>query len=351
MAKIIYGMSGQGFGHSTRSKEIIRQLIKSGHQVKIFTYGQSLFMLEKEFSDLIFEIPGFILSYKKNKLVYWKTIYENVKKFTHQTRYWKKVSAEFSAFNPDLVITDFEPLTALLAKTKKKPLISIDNQHQLTNTEIKLPLKYRKDFLTDRLIVKLLVWGANYYLITSFFKTKVTHAKTFLFAPIIRKEILDLRPKIGDYILVYQGADFSNFIPELEKIDENFIVVGPDREGKHKNITFVKYSFTDWLKLLSEAKAVIATAGLSLISECVYLEKPYLALPIKNQVEQTINALYLERNGLGLQAEKFTVEVFNEFINNLDAYKKNLKKADKCSNRKLFVKLEKLIALLLEKKP
>jgi uncharacterized protein (TIGR00661 family) len=351
MAKIIYGLSGQGFGHSTRCKEIIRQLINNGHQVKIFTYGQSLFILEKEFKQQIFEIPGFVLSYRKNKLIYWKTIYENVKKFSHQTRYWKKVSAEFSDFNPDLVITDFEPLTALLAKTKKKPLISIDNQHQLTNTEIELPLKYKKDFLADQLVVKLLVWGAKYYLITSFFKTKINKKNTFIFAPIIREEILNLKTEEKNYILVYQGADFSNILPTLKKIKHKFLIVGPDRQGKDGNVTFVKYSFDEWLKLLAGAKAVIGTAGLSLISECIYLEKPYLALPIKNQVEQTINALYLEKNNLGMHAEKFTEAVFNEFVSNFAYYKNNLKQADKCGNKQLSKKLEELITSLLEKKP
>jgi len=61
--RIIYSLSGQGFGHGARSKEVIRHLIRAGHKVKIFTYGQSLFMLEKEFGDeVIFEIPGLVLN-------------------------------------------------------------------------------------------------------------------------------------------------------------------------------------------------------------------------------------------------------------------------------------------------
>lgn len=43
MAKIIYGVAGQGFGHSTRSKEVISHLKSRGHEVMVFTYGQALF--------------------------------------------------------------------------------------------------------------------------------------------------------------------------------------------------------------------------------------------------------------------------------------------------------------------
>lgn len=55
MAKIIYGVSGQGFGHSTRSKEILDYLISRGHQVEVWTYGQALFFLDKNFE--VFEVP------------------------------------------------------------------------------------------------------------------------------------------------------------------------------------------------------------------------------------------------------------------------------------------------------
>ena len=108
MAKILYGLSGQGFGHSTRSKETIRHLIDAGHEIKIFTYGQALFMLKKDFDDIIYEIPGLTLSYKNNRLVYSKTILDNTKKIIKQARHWNKISKEFSAFNPDIIITDFQ---------------------------------------------------------------------------------------------------------------------------------------------------------------------------------------------------------------------------------------------------
>jgi len=181
MAKIIYGLSGQGFGHSTRTKEIIRHLMDCGHQVKIFTYGQALFMLEKEFGHIVFEVPGLILNYKNNKLQYGKTILLNAQKIAKQAKHWNKISKVFADFQPDLVITDFEPITALLAKTNKKPLISIDNQHQLTNTKIKLAKKFLKELLADQIVIKSMVWGAKYYLLTSFYETNRKIKKLFGF--------------------------------------------------------------------------------------------------------------------------------------------------------------------------
>ena len=120
--RIIYGLSGQGFGHSARAKEIIKHLIDAGHELKIFTYGQALLLLQKEFGeDKIYEIPGLVLSYKKNQVVYWKTIWENAKKITCSAIYWNKLSHAFSDFNPNLVITDFEPLSVIWPGPKTSP--------------------------------------------------------------------------------------------------------------------------------------------------------------------------------------------------------------------------------------
>lgn len=340
--KIIYGLSGQGFGHSTRSKETIKHLLDAGHEVKILTYGQALFML-RDFSDRIIEIPGLILVYKKNRLSYFQTVFQNTKKILTQAKDWKKLKKIFADFNPDLVITDFEPLTAKLAKEFRRPLISIDNQHQLTNTKIKITAKYKKDLLTDRLIVKSMIGHADYYLITSFFKTPISQKNTFLFPPVIRQEILDLQPVYGDYILVYDGSDLSSILPALQSSAYQFIVVGPDKEGRENNIIYKKYSVDEWLKLLQNAKAMIGTAGLSLLGECIYLKKPYLALPIERQIEQVVNAEYLKRLGGGDFTYKLTAEKIKEFMGQWETYRKNLSEADGCGNELLFKKLDEII--------
>ena len=197
MARIIYGVAGQGFVHTTRSKEIIKHLIDSGHKVLVMTYGQALFFLEKDFE--VVEIPGLILSYKNNKLSYWETIFKNAKLLLKETKNWKKISKKFKDFKPDMAITDFEPLTCLLAKQSNIPLLSIDNQHQLTNTKISSK-GHKKDLLAAQLIIKSVVWGAKRYFVTTFYETPILDKKTFIFPPIVRQEILDLKTEKQDYM-------------------------------------------------------------------------------------------------------------------------------------------------------
>ena len=340
MARIIYGVAGQGFGHSTRSKEMIKHLISQGHKVLVMTYGQALFFLEKDFEVL--EIPGLVLSYKNNKLSYWETLLKNTKQLIKQTKSWKEISKKFKQFKPDMAITDFEPLTCLLARQNKIPLLSIDNQHQLTNTKISCK-GHKKDLLATQLIIKSMVWGAKRYFVTTFYETPVLRKDTYIFPPIVRQEVLDLKTERQDYILIYQNSDFDHLIEIYKKIPEKFIIFGLNKEGIDENITYKNYSYAEWLKYLANCKAIISTAGLSLICEAIYLKKPLLAMPISQQVEQVINAQYLQSKGYGQFTYNFCMADYEKFKANLSIYEKNLEGSGYKDNSLILKKLDDVI--------
>ncbi len=343
MAKIIYGISGQGFGHAARSHEVLDHLKEMGHEILVFTYGQALFLLEKDFK--VVEIPGLGLYYKDNKLVYWRTFFQNAQKMASQSKNWLKLNKIFKEFGPDVVITDFEPMSALMAKTEKVPLISLDNQHQITNAKIKLPWRYTRDLMADKVVIKSMVWGADSYLVTSFFETPIKKKNTFVFPPIVRREIMALEPKKEDYFLVYQNSEFDHIVEVLKNYPNfKFVVfLGDHKEGVDGNVEFKKYSQEDWLKYLANCKGIIATAGLSLISEALYLSKPYLAVPLKKQVEQVINAEYLQKMGYGLYQLDFTKDGFDKFVAKLPELERNLSQYDRKDNSAIFAKLDELV--------
>ncbi len=49
---------------------------------------------------------------------------------------------------------------------------------------------------------------------------------------------------------------------------------------------------------------MIASAGFSLISECLHLKKKMLLLPLAGQYEQLINARYVQKLGLGVWSKE-----------------------------------------------
>lgn len=341
MAKIIYGVSGQGFGHSTRSKEIIRFLIEQGHQVLVLTYGQALAFLDKDFDVL--EVPGLVLSYRNNRVAYLPTAVKNTVQLIKRSTRWLPILQKVREFGPDIAITDFESTTCLLALTEKIPLISIDNQHQITRTKIDCKA-CRRDMPGTKFIVRSMVWGAQKYFVTTFYATPVTKRNTFVFPPIIRREVLALEPNVGDYILVYQNSSFDKNIEAYRRSGDKFVIVGAGREGTDGNLEFRGYSpDADFMQLLSGAKAVIATAGLSLMTESLYLGKPYLALPVEKQVEQVLNAQYLKNLGYGDFTHDLTDTELRHFLDNLEAYRAKLADYPHRDNSAIFKKLEETI--------
>ena len=69
---------------------------------------------------------------------------------------------------------------------------------------------------------------------------------------------------------------------------------------------------------LAAARGVIASAGFSLISECMYLKKKMLLLPLAGQYEQIINARYIQELGLGISADKLDEATLARFLDELD---------------------------------
>ena len=59
MAKIVYGVSGEGSGHSSKAREMIKDLKQLGHTVKVVSYDRGHNNLK---SDSTYSKPkGFIL--------------------------------------------------------------------------------------------------------------------------------------------------------------------------------------------------------------------------------------------------------------------------------------------------
>jgi uncharacterized protein (TIGR00661 family) len=231
-----------------------------------------------------------------------------------------------------------------VAHRKRLPLISIDNQHCLTHTNVSYPSQYRRDAAAVKLVTHLMTPRADAYLVISFFPAEVRRKNTFVFPPILRREVLETRPRSGDDVLMYVTSPSADLVKLLSSVRCSFIAYGFGREGQQGNILFKKPSMNSFLQDLAGCKAVIANSGFSLVSEALYLGKPYLAVPVKNQFEQILNAYYLGKTGYGAYWEDLNKERVESFLFNLPTYSENLKLYPRSDNSALLQKLDSLIA-------
>ena len=110
----------------------------------------------------------------------------------------------------------------------------------------------------------------------------------------------------------------------LKQLPEQFIIYGYDEEKQDSNLKFKKTGM-HMLKDLGTTKAVIASAGFTLLSEALYLKKPYFAIPLRGQFEQTMNALFLKQSGYGTFSEDPSLNDLRHFLHKLSRYRKKLR--------------------------
>lgn len=344
MANILYGVNGEGAGHSTRAKEVLSHLVARGHPVHVASFDRGLLNLKSQFE--VTEIYRFRFSYVNNRVRYKRTIAKNLITVPQAARSLARLKELVEEWKIDVVITDFEPLTCHIGHAKGLPVISIDNQHCLTNAAVSYPKQYRRDAAAAKLVTRLMTPRANAYLVISFFRAALRKRNTFLFPPLLRQEILTARPAQGDHVLVYVTSPAPALANLLSSVRCPFIAYGFGREGKNEsgNILFKKPSLDGFFADLVSARAIVANSGFSLVTETLHLGKPYLAVPVSHQFEQIFNAYWLQKSGYGAYWEELNKERVESFLYNLPHYAEALVEYPREGNGALFEKLDALIA-------
>jgi uncharacterized protein (TIGR00661 family) len=121
---ILFGVQATGNGHISRSREVVRNLEHLGHKVSTILSGRepSLLWGMEDFEPYI-ALRGITFSTNRGRLQYLKTALN-----LHVFEYLKDARS-FDASDYDLVITDFEPISARVAKLNGIPSVGIGHQY------------------------------------------------------------------------------------------------------------------------------------------------------------------------------------------------------------------------------
>ncbi|MBN1591600.1 MAG: hypothetical protein JW888_18945 [Pirellulales bacterium] len=343
MARIVYGVSGEGSGHSSRAREIASHLRDRGHTLWLASYDRGYQNLKADFD--VFETEGLCIASEDNKVSVVKTFTENIRRLPDGFKNLQQLRRKlFDEFRPDCVITDFEPMTAYLANHYSLPLVTIDNQHRMRYLKYEAPPHLKVDARVTKTIIRAMVPRPDVSLVTTFSFDDITNDRTFLFPPILRHEVLDRQPVDGPHILVYLTSGSESLLNELNHFPrESFLVYGYDRSDQVGTATFKPFSSDGFLRDLASAKAVMATAGFTLISESLHLRKPYMAMPMRGQYEQELNAFQLERLGYGKNVSDVTAEAIGDFLYHTADYRERLQTYEAANHHAIKSKLDELL--------
>src|SRR3989344_6386026 len=196
---IIYGINGEGMGHAMRSSEIIKELSKE-NKVKVIAGGRAYHYL-KQNNNNIKEIPYLSFVNKNGKIKQFQTFLLSLLKGPFLAYNFLSLLGSCIIKRPSIIITDFEPITSYVAFFLRIPLISIDNQHVVTDTKVHESGTKLSLFLY-KAVVHLMCPFPKKKIITSFFYPEILTKNTFFVPPIIRSSISKEKSKEGNKILV-----------------------------------------------------------------------------------------------------------------------------------------------------
>ncbi len=365
--KILFGVTGIGLGHSCRQMPLIDYFSKNS-TVVIFAYESSFDFLALRFGKnknikiKKVAVPFYVGN--KDGLDFKATMIHPANKNINFLDINSRTISETVNLigSPDLVISDYEPISAQYAYMKNSPFVTIDQQSKyfVANFPKSLNVFTYKDEI-ERL--SMFFPKADLRIACSFFniKKKKSRFDVQIVPPVMRESIINMKKikeKDRKNILVYisSARDFPlsthKILTTLGAIfDINFYIFlsRSDRKIKYKscpeNISLINFGEEGFEEVLKKANGIITSAGHSLLSEAMFLGIPVYVIPV-SPYEQHMNAKVIDENEFGVSEKTISESKVNYFINNLDKFEENILK-----DKKQLLKgigQDKILALLRE---
>ena len=277
--KILYAFNGTGYGHASRAMSILPLLQHPDVDVMVSGEMDSINVGYK----IKYLFRGFTFVYDNGTINYWKTF-----KQLNLIQFLKDIQSLFIT-QYDLVISDFEPISAYAAKLRGVKSLALSHQASFLSEDTPRPSKI--DYIAE--------WVLKHYAPCNYnigFHFK--QYDDFILAPHIRNVIRDNKEQAAKdgFILVYLPAyNIDDLIKVFTKYkDHQFVIFSSqiNKPGWNKsNVRFKPASQSDFMYALLQCSGVITGGGFETVAEALYLNKPVLTIPIKGQYEQECNTI------------------------------------------------------------
>ena len=317
--RIVYGVVTTGSGHLSRLLALLPFFEKDGHELLIVISGPGevpTFVNERlrhhrtqRYDGLSMVEDGEGGISKRGTLKVFATSLPTLyDEFRHAHRM-------ISLFAPDIIISDFDPITGSPFVAPGTPKIGIGNQaaQKLPSAE-HVPGQTLQRWNVD-LVSKLFTSGLDTVLGCHFYPLDET-----CLPPILRPEVLSAASENRGHLLVYHS--FVTFYGPVR----DYALSHPDvpiraygystpPTGAPGNIHF-EVDSDRFIEDLATCDTYVGTAGFQAICEAFYLGKKIVTQPIIGHYEQVWNSDQLERHGMGRQCRASLAEALDQTFDN-----------------------------------
>lgn len=286
--KILYGVQATGQGHISRARAMAEALSHYPVEVDWLFSGrerEKLFDMEP-FGNFLHR-RGLTFATRNGRIHHLRTAIEN-----NAPQFLRDVW-QLSVLDYDLVVTDFEPVTAWAGRLRGVNTIGIGHQYAFGGNA-----PAAGDHWLSRFIMR------NFAPVKTGLGLHWHGYDSHTLPPIL--DLGHSQVREGEHFLVYLPfEDQSRVTAWLNgHSDYRFVQYAPGLPKQQSgNVRLHPTSITAFKQDLHSCRGVICNSGFELISECLQLGKPALTKPLAGQTEQLSNALALTELGYATAME------------------------------------------------
>lgn len=243
--KILYAIQGTGNGHLSRAREIIPILQNKG-EVDILVSGTEAevdlpFNVKYTFKGLSFVFGkkggiDLLATYKKGNL---KRLYAEIR--------------QLPVADYDLVINDFEPVSAWACKLNQIPCIGLSHQAAVINK--KSPKPKKKDLVGNAVL-------HNYAPVTDQYGFHFEMYDNKIFTPVIRSEVRHSIPVTKEHYTVYLPAYSDDriikILGQFEDVHWQVFSKHCSKNYQDNNISIQRINNDDFIESMVSCKGIYA---------------------------------------------------------------------------------------------
>lgn len=282
--KILYAIQGTGNGHISRAREIVPLLQNYGELDILISGTQADVKLTQEIK---YQLHGFSFIFGKNGGVDHFKTWQNM----NLPRFSKDMKV-VPLKNYNLIINDFEPVTAWACR--KQGIESVSLSHQAAFKSKKVPRP------------KTIDWGklilSRYAPTTHHIGFHFERYDDFIYTPVIRSEIRMLAPQnLGHYTVYLPAIDDKYLVPILKQIPSKMweVFSKHTKQAYHDGNVWVEpVNNEKFNHSMANCEGLFTGGGFEGPAEALFLGKKLLVAPMKFQYEQQCNAYALKQLGL-----------------------------------------------------
>lgn len=296
--RILYAIQGTGNGHLSRARDIIPELQKKGELDILISGTEAEVTLE---FPIKFRLKGLSFVFGKKGGIDLISTYKKAK----LRRFFKEVKA-LPLKDYDIVINDFEPVSAWACFFNQKHCIGLSHQTAVLNKHTPQPDK--KDTVGKAILKK-------YAPVT---KAYGFHFKAYdknISTPVIRDEIrnADNRqlPHYTVYLPAYSDKRIIKVLKEIKEVQWDVFSKHTKKIYINNDITIRPVNNEAFIKSMVTCSGVLCGAGFETPAEALFLKKKLLVIPMKGQYEQQCNAAALKEMGVPV-LKKLKMQRLNE---------------------------------------